>query len=131
MFSRLIGFLFVLTISSSAIGQVTEVPDSSAVTGVSHLFEITNSAFLNVAVESTQEIFAYIKSVPQEILLNIAKPKPEIQSTTLTIKNLVPETRYNLTRNGETEIIVTDELGAYVCEVDLSQPQKMLITPNQ
>jgi hypothetical protein len=131
MVSRLIVFLFALSLSSTVFAQVSEMPDSSAVTGVGKVFAITTSDYLNVTVESSNDIFAYIQSVPQQVTINVAKPQPEILSTTLTIRNLTPETSYTLIKNGSTEVIVSDDAGVYVCVLDLALPQKMQITTNQ
>ena len=131
MRSRLITVLFLLALSSTAFSQIQQIPDSSAVTGVGTVFEITNSDFVNVTVESSNNVFAYVQSFEQQITINIAKPAPEILSTSLMVRNLAPETTYTLIKNGRVEEIVTDESGAYACEVDLSLPQKMIITAKQ
>jgi hypothetical protein len=131
MISRLIAFLFLSSFSSAALAQVSENQDSSAVTGVGKVFEITTSEFINVTVESSNDVFAYVQSVPQQITINVAKPAPELNSTTLTIKNLAPETTYKLIKNGIMEEIVADQSGIYSFELDLTLPQKMLITLNQ
>lgn len=131
MNSRLIALIFVLSLTSMVFGQLHQVPDSSAVTGLGKVFEITNSQFLNITVESSNDIFAYVQSIPQQITINAAKPKPEILSTILTIRNLIPEKNYYLTKNGNTETIVTDKDGVYACDLDLSMPQKILINIHQ
>ena len=131
MVSRFIISFFIFSISSAAIAQINQVPDSSAVNGVGRIFEITNSDFINVTVECSDDVFAYVQSMNQVITINIAKPDPELLSTTLTVKNLAPETGYNLVKNGRLEAITTDETGGYTCEVDLSLPQKMQIFRQQ
>lgn len=131
MISRLIAVLFLISVASTVTAQIVEVPDSSAVNGVGKVFQITNSEFINVTVESSNDVFGYIQSIPQQIIINVAKPSPEILTTTLTVSNLVPETNYMLIKNGAFEDIVTDEAGKYVFEVDLSQPQKMMIVNQQ
>lgn len=131
MFPRLFTLLFALSFSSATFAQIQEVPDSSAVTGVGKSFEIKTSSFLNITVESTQEVFGYVQSIPREITINVAKPEPQIQSTFLTIKKLSPRTSYNLIKNGIAEIITTDDNGNYSFEADLSLPQKIQIYPQQ
>ncbi|MBN1759503.1 MAG: hypothetical protein JW863_14335 [Chitinispirillaceae bacterium] len=131
MVARLIAGLFLLSLSSSAIAQIQEIPDSAAVTGIGNVFEVTTSDFINVRVESSNDIFAYVQSFGQQISINVAKPNPEILSTILNIKNLSPETEYNLVTNGRLETIVSDESGTYTVEVDLSLPKNLVITPRQ
>lgn len=131
MVLRLIVVLFLFSCSSSVFAQIQEVPDSAAVTGVGKVFEVKNSPFINVTVESSNDVFGYVQSLDQEISINIAKPVPELLSTVLTIKNLAPATSYNLIKNGMLNSIMTDEAGTYQCEVDLSLPQKIQITNHQ
>lgn len=131
MFPRLFTLLFVLSLSSVTFAQVQQVPDSSAVTGLGTYFEINNSTFLNIIVESSENVFGYVQSIPQEIKINVAKPDAEIQSTLLTIRNFTAQTSYNLIKNGIPEVITSDERGNYTFEVDLSLPQTIQITPHQ
>ena len=131
MISRFIISCFIFAISTAAIAQIHQVPDSSAVNGVGTIFEITNSEYINVTVESSDDVFAYVQSMNQAITINVAKPVPELLSTTLTIKNLSPETSYNFVKNGRHEVITTDEAGVYECTVDLALPQKIQIFPQQ
>ncbi|HEX2957952.1 MAG TPA: hypothetical protein VHO70_14050 [Chitinispirillaceae bacterium] len=131
MFPRLISFLFALSLSSATFAQIQEVPDSAAVTGVGKIFEIKTSDFLNITVESTNDVFGYVQSILHEITINIAKPEPQIQSTTLTVKNLEPQKSYNLVKNGNSEVMTSDENGSYTFEVDLSLPQKIQIYQHQ
>ena len=130
MISRLIAIMFLCSCTSSLFAQISEVPDSSAVNGVGKIFTITNSEFINVTVESTSEIFGYVQSIPQKIVINVAKPVPEINATTLTVKNLAAESTYFLVKEGTIEEIVTDENGTYSFDADLAQPAKYLIVMN-
>ena len=131
MASRLTALLFLFSLTAATFAQVQELPDSSAVTGVGTTFAITNSDFINVTVESSSNVFAYVQSSGRQISINVAKPEPALLSTTLTIKNLTPETAYNLITNGRLESIVSDESGTYTVNVDLSLPQNLVITPRQ
>jgi hypothetical protein len=123
-------FLSVFALSSSVFAQIHEIPDSAVTTGLGKIFQVTSSEFLNVTVECSDSVYAYVQSVPQQVMINVAKPIPELQSTTLTVKNLISETTYNITKNGSTDLIITDKSGTYICDIDLSLPQKILITQN-
>jgi hypothetical protein len=131
MFPRFFSLIFALSLSSVIFAQIHEIPDSSAVTGIGKIFAVQNSNFLNIVVESTVDVFGYVQSIPQEITINVAKPEPQIQSTVLTVKKLIPQTSYNLIENGSTEVITTDDSGNYTFEVDLSLPQKIQIYLHQ
>ncbi len=127
MMIRMTFSLLLISLLSMLYAQVYEIPDSSAVTGVGSVFEIKRSEFLNITVESSKTVFAYVQSTNQQIIINVAKPGPEDLTTTLTIKNLTPETSYNLIRNGVSEVIYPDDSGMYQCEVNLTNPQKIMI----
>lgn len=131
MMIRMTFFLLLLSLSSMLYAQVYEIPDSSAVTGVGSVFEIKRSEFLNITVESSKDVFAYVQSINQQIIINVAKPGPEDLTVTLTIRNLTPENGYNLIRNGVSEVIFPDNTGIYQCEVNLTNPQKILICARQ
>jgi hypothetical protein len=131
MFPRFFALIIAFSLSSVTFAQVHEVPDSSAVTGVGTYFKINSSAFLNIIVESSENVFGYVQSIPQEITINVAKPDADIQSTVLSIRNLTAQTSYNLIKNGIQEVITSDDRGNYTFEVDLSLPQTIQITPHQ
>jgi hypothetical protein len=122
--------LLAFALSSLIFAQVREIPDSSATTGLGKIFQVTSSQYLNVTVECADSVYAYVQSNSQQVMINVAKPIPELVSTTLIIKNLLPETAYIITKNGNNDLIKTDKSGTYSFDIDLALPQKILVTQN-
>jgi hypothetical protein len=122
--------LLAFALSSLIFAQVREIPDSSATTGLGKIFQVTSSQYLNVTVECADSVYAYVQSNSQQVMINVAKPIPELVSTTLIIKNLIPETAYIITKNGNNDLIKTDKSGTYSFDIDLALPQKILVTQN-
>jgi len=90
--------------------------------GTATLFEITDSEYLNVSLESSEEITAAIESVPKTISLIIEASSISV-STTLTISNLEPNKsyyKYDNSYKNEVEF-VSDEHGKYTWTQDLTQ----------
>ncbi|MFP4417516.1 MAG: hypothetical protein ACOC41_05320 [Chitinivibrionales bacterium] len=129
MISRFLVFLCVSVLSVSTFAQVQQVKDDpAAVIGVGKHFEIAHSEFIDIIVESTNDVLGYVKSAQEKITINIAKPNATVYETSITVRNLTPGETYYLTKNGSTETIIVGETGTHAMDLDLSIPQKMLIT---
>lgn len=73
--------------------NMLEITMPGTVKGVSKHFEVTNSQYLNISLDSSETINARIESVPSTIVMHF-ELEPNISSTYITIKNLVPFKTY-------------------------------------
>jgi len=64
------------------------------VEGYGHKFEITDSDYLNLVTESSEEIYLTMESIREMVVLRV-RGKEEIESTQLSIYGFEPETTYH------------------------------------
>jgi len=85
-------------------------------------FEIADSRYLNISLQSSEEITVLLESAPKTISLYI-ETSESIGSTVLTIGNLGPnKTYYKYEDSYKNEVeFITDENGKYAWTQDLSQ----------
>ena len=115
------------------ISDITEnaQPQESVgtISGGGKYFEVKNSSFLNIALESTKEIKAEVESVPQTIVIRLKKVNEEDENTQLTIYHLEPNTLYHLyidDYHNYRELLSNNE-GVTVFEIDLLAPHILFI----
>jgi len=97
------------------------------VEGKGKIFEMKDSTYLNVTLESEKEIEVVFESIPRMISLNIASSNEAV--TILTIKGLEPNKKYfkyEDTHKNETEFF-SGEKGSYSWEQDLTLPHYIWI----
>jgi parallel beta-helix repeat protein len=89
--------------------------------GIGTYFELTDSEYLNVFIQSSEEITILLESVPEMISINIESPA---DSTTLTIGNFEPNKSYYKFEDSykNETVFITNEEGTYTYVQDLSQP---------
>lgn len=99
------------------------------VSGEGNFFEIKDSTYLNITLESTAKIKARVESIPEMITINLEKLNQEDEITQLTIKNLVPNTTYHLYTDDYHNYtpLLSDEEGKAIFEVELSAPHILFI----
>lgn len=98
--------------------------------GAGTRFEIKGSRYLDITLDSTQEIKLKMESVPQMIVMAIKKTSSTAGSKTqLTIKNLVPLTKYYLYTDNYHNLteFTTDKTGTYVFIQDITHPHLIFI----
>jgi len=133
--------LFSLMVVPALAEDIEEPPLSPEIPGrieeTGTLFEITNSEYLNVSLESTEEITVILESVPKTISLYI-QPLESAKSTatavdpaTLTISNLEPnKTYYKFENSYKNKVeLITDESGGYSWTQDTAQTQHIWFQP--
>jgi len=105
------------------IPSPTPVPLPSGIAeGTGTHFEITNSEYLNVSLQSSEEITIRLESVPKTISLQI-EASSVFTSTTLTLSGLEPGKtyyKYQDSYKNETQF-TTSETGTYVFDQDLTK----------
>jgi parallel beta-helix repeat protein len=90
-------------------------------------FEIKDSDYLNITLESEKEIEVVLESIPRMISLNISSSTEA--TTTLTLKGLEPNKKYfkyEDTHKNETEFFA-DQNGSYSWQQDLTKPHHIWI----
>jgi hypothetical protein len=103
------------------------LPIPGRVEGRGTHFEIKDSDYLHITLESEKEIEVVLESIPRMISLNLASSTET--TTTLTLKGLEPNKKYfkyEDTHKNETEFF-TDENGTYSWIEDLTRPHHIWI----
>jgi parallel beta-helix repeat protein len=102
--------------------EFLKIPIPGRIEGRGTHFEVKDSDYLNITLESEKEIEVVLESIPRMISLNIASSTEA--TTTLTLKGLEPNKKYfkyEDTHKNETEFF-TDENGSYSWQQDLTNP---------
>ncbi len=118
----LIGFFFILFIFPSLTkAQTIEPLTFGAIEETGTHFEITDSEYLNVSLQSTEEITVLLESIPKTISLHI-EASTSTNSSALTIKGLESnKTYYKYTDSYRNEeIITTDAEGKHTFSQELT-----------
>jgi parallel beta-helix repeat protein len=97
------------------------------VEGKGNHFEIKNSDYLNISLESSEEISVILESIPKTISLNIIESSSN--STILTLKGLEPNKTYFKYQDSykEEAVFISDENGIYSWQQDLTEPHYIWI----
>jgi parallel beta-helix repeat protein len=113
------------------VDQLPEsVETSGRVDGSGTYFEITNSAYLDVSLESTAEIKLTLESVPQVVTIRV-KSAAGAASTQITLGGLLPSTTYYKYEDDfhNIEVFTTDSAGTHVFIQDLTNSHIIFIQP--
>ena len=127
----LIFFFFILTplfVKAQDFNEFLIPSIPGQVKGTGKHFEIKNSDYLNITLESTEEIEVILESIPRMISLSI-NSSINTTSAILTISGLEPNKKYfkyEDTHKNETEFF-PDENGSYSWEQDLTLPHYIWI----
>ena len=100
--------------------------------GIGTHFEITDSEYLNVSLQSTKEITITLESIPKTISLQI-EVSTSTDSTTLIIGGLKPNTAYSKFEDSykNEAVFVSDEQGNHSWTQDLSQAHHIWFQPGE
>lgn len=101
---------------------------SGQINGSGTYFEIKDSDYLNITLESTEEIKVILESIPRMISMDISSSTDDF-STVLTIKGLEPNKTYYKYQNSykNEAVFISDENGIYTWTQDLTQPHHVWI----
>jgi parallel beta-helix repeat protein len=116
-----------LFVNAQNFNEFLKIPIPGRVEGKGTHFEIKDSDYLNIILESEKEIEVVLESIPKMISLNIASSTEA--TTTLTLKGLEPNKKYfkyEDTHKNETELF-PDENGSYSWQQDLTKPHHIWI----
>lgn len=116
-----------------------ESPLKGTVEGVGTHFEVTDSDYLNVVLESTKPILLRLESIPKTVILLISLPPGEtVESgeeaftTEITLGGFKSSTTYFMYEDGYAsgpEEFVTDDNGSYTFTQDLTESHLIYIQP--
>ncbi len=106
-------------------------PFPGRVQGSGTVFQVTDSAFLNVTLSSSQEIVGMVESSPRVILLLLEAIAGAV-SAQMTLSGLEPNTVYYMYQDGvSTDPVTTDGSGSTSWVQDLAQPRTVHLQPEK
>lgn len=91
-------------------------------------FEISNSEYLNIILDSTEEVSLHLESIPETISISL-EASTEATSTEFTLSGFLPNTNYYKYEDGYETLVMftTDENGSYVYTQDIAQQHNIFI----
>jgi parallel beta-helix repeat protein len=137
VFLSVIIFLLGLCLSPFAFAEMLEEnplpPDNimpGRVEGTGTHFEIINSDYLNITLDSTEPIKLTLESVPEMVTMHIESVS-DATSTQITLSGFQPLTTYYKYEDDyhNEEVFTTDGNGSYTWTQDLSQQHLVFIQP--
>lgn len=134
-------FIVSLILSATSVapvqagaGALDLIPESietpGRINGSGTYFEVTNSGYLDISLESTDEIKLTLESVPQVVTMVIESATGAV-STQITLGGLLPVTTYYKYEDDfhNLEIFTTDAAGTHVYVQDLANSHIIFIQP--
>ncbi|MCX6786236.1 MAG: right-handed parallel beta-helix repeat-containing protein [Candidatus Kaiserbacteria bacterium] len=96
-------------------------------------FQITDSDYLNIGLNSTEAIKVRIESMPRMILMHVESASGTATTTGLTITGLKPGTTYYMYQDNYHSLtpFSSDENGAYSYTQDISKSHLIFIQPKK
>ncbi len=121
----------VLVHADDEVEAADEDEELGMVEGTGTHFEVTNSNYLNVILDSSETITLEIESVPEMITMRIEQGSAS--STTITISGFAPETTYHMYEDSYANHVAftTDTAGSYTYTQDLSVSHLIFIQPRE
>lgn len=131
-------FLFNASATWAEDGLPDELPGLDALSGTTQMpgriestgthFELTNSEYLNISLDSSAEVKLRLESVPQMVTMFIESASGAL-STQITLSGFAPETTYHKYEDNyhNHEPFTTDANGGYTYTQDLSVPHTVFV----
>lgn len=109
-----------------ALSGMTQMPGRIEATGTH--FEVTNSEYLNISFDSSEEVKLRLESVPQMVTMYVESASGAL-STQITLSGFAPETTYHKYEDNyhNHEPFTTDVNGSYTYTQDLSVPHTVFV----
>lgn len=131
-------FLLLSAIFSAPVQAESETADRlpesleapGKVDGSGTYFEIHNSKYLDISIESTAEIKLTLESVPRVVTM-IIESAVNVASTQLTLGGLLPSTTYYKYEDDfhNLEVFTTDAAGTHIFAQDITKSHIIFILP--
>ncbi len=114
-------FLMVIPVFAGDINNPFTMPGRTQGTGT--FFEITDSRYLNITLESSKEVNLIMESIPRMISLNIGAVESNPDFVLLSLKGLQPNITYYMYQNSHKNetVFIADENGTFTWSQDLSE----------
>lgn len=102
------------------------------VEGTDTYFAITDSAYLNVVIDSSETITLRAESAPEMVILRL-EPSADRAASLLTLRGFPPSTTYYKYEDDyhNKAVFTTDETGAYSFTQDLTSAHQIFIQPRK
>ncbi len=116
------------------VHQLTGFPDALQMPGWLNAtgthFELSNSNYLNIVLDSSESVKSTLESVPQMVTMNIESAS-SATTTKITMRGLAPYTSYQKYEDDYHKPVTftTDSNGSYTYTQDLSKPHLVFIQP--
>jgi parallel beta-helix repeat protein len=93
-------------------------------------FELSNSNYLNVVLDSSESVKSTLESMPQMVIMNIESAS-SATTTKIIMRGLAPHTSYQKYEDDYHKLVTftTDSNGSYTYTQDLSKPHFVFIQP--
>jgi parallel beta-helix repeat protein len=103
---------------------------SGTISGSGTYFEITDSSYINVILESSEPVSLMLESVPEMVVINLEAAEGAA-STEITVNGFLCSTTYYKYEDNyhHTAAFETDVNGSYSYRQDLSKPHLVFILP--
>ena len=104
---------------------------SGLVQGTGTYFEVTDSNYLNITLQSSEPVNLMLESVPEMVMMHLEAAEGAT-STQITLAGFEPSTTYYKYEDDyhNLETFTTDGNGSYSYVQDLSEPHLVFIQPN-
>lgn len=124
--------IILITILLIIIGVGTAFAESmpGRVEGTGTHFQLTDSAYLNVTLDSTESIYVFLESVPETVSIQI-EPVSTAAQTEITLGGLAPSTTYYKYEDNyyNLQTFTTDQQGRFSYIQDISQAHLVFVQP--
>jgi parallel beta-helix repeat protein len=123
-------FVF-FTVAVPAQAELNDPLVPGTVEGTGTYFEVTDSDYLNITLESSEPVTLILESVPEMIMMHL-EASDAATSTQITLSGLEPSTTYYKYEDDyhNLETLTTDGNGSCSYVQDLSVPHLVFIQPN-
>ena len=132
-----LGVAALLFLTPSISGASAPTSGGGAIPGVISgtglAFQITDSEYLNIGIESTETIIARLESVPQTIMLMVGPVASSATSTQITLTGFLPNTTYYKYEDSyhNLSVFISDDSGAYSYTQSISKTHLIFIQPKK
>ena len=118
-------------LSNAQAPQQPSFPGTTEGTGIH--FEITDSEYLNIVLDSTEKINLRMESMPEMLTMEIGPVSSSTPSAQIALSGFEPSTTYYKYQDDYHNLIkfTTDENGGYSYTQDLSESHLVFIQPRK
>lgn len=128
-----LGIFLLFSAADSSADVQEDIPHiAGVIEGTGTHFEVTDSEYLNIVLDSTEEITAKIESMPEMIILEIKSTEKEL-SANFTLSGFPADMTFHKYENDyhNHAPVITDDKGAFSFEVDLGRTDLIFIQPRK